>query len=160
MLKSRSNNKHLTVTLVYSYPYPRPAVTVDIVLLSGQASPRHILLIRRKNPPFQNQWALPGGFVDQDEDLESAAQRELAEETGITGLKLTQLQTFGKPGRDPRGHTVSIVYLSVLDAEPDGLLAASDAAEARWFSTDTLPTLAFDHSNIIAVALKHAERDG
>ena len=96
--------------------------------------------------PFQGQWALPGGFVDQDEDLEPAAQRELAEETGITGLRLTQMQTFGKPGRDPRGHTVSIVYLSVLDSEPDGLRAGSDAAEARWFSTDALPTLAFDHS--------------
>ncbi len=134
-------------------------MTVDIVLLTGQTSPRRILLVRRKNPPFQDQWALPGGFVDQDEDLEPAAQRELAEETGITGVRLTQLQTFGKPGRDPRGHTVSIVYLSVLDAEPDGLLAGSDAAEARWFNTDALPTLAFDHVNIISVALKRIERD-
>jgi 8-oxo-dGTP diphosphatase len=132
---------------------------VDIALLTGHTSPRRILLIRRKNPPFQDQWALPGGFVDQDEDLEPAAQRELAEETGITGLRLTQMQTFGKPGRDPRGHTVSIVYLSVLDSEPDGLRAGSDAAEARWFSTDALPTLAFDHSNIISVALERAERD-
>jgi len=145
---------------VYTYPYPRPAVSVDIALLTGHTSPRRILLIRRKNLPFQGQWALPGGFVDQDEDLEPAAQRELAEETGITGLRLTQMQTFGKPGRDPRGHTVSIVYLSVLDSEPDGLRAGSDAAEARWFSTDALPTLAFDHSNIISVALKRAERDG
>ena len=135
-------------------------MTVDIVVLIGQTLPRCILLIRRKNPPFENQWALPGGFVDQDEDLEPAAQRELAEETGITGLKLTQLQTFGKPGRDPRGHTVSIVYLSVLDTEPDGLRAGSDAAEARWFNTDALPTLAFDHANVISVALKRAEGDG
>ena len=149
----------MTVTPVYTYPYPRPAVSVDIALLTGRTSPRRILLIRRKNLPFQGQWALPGGFVDQDEDLEPAAQRELAEETGITGLRLTQMQTFGKPGRDPRGHTVSIVYLSVLDSEPDGLRAGSDAAEARWFSTDALPTLAFDHSNIISVALKRAERD-
>jgi len=145
---------------VYSYPQPRPAVTVDIVVLIGPTSPRCILLIRRKNPPFENQWALPGGFVDQDEDLEPAAQRELAEETGITGLKLTQLQTFGKPDRDPRGHTVSIVYLSVLDTEPDGLRAGSDAAEARWFNTDALPTLAFDHANVISVALNRAEGDG
>lgn len=131
---------------------------MDIVLLSGQTSPRRILLIRRKNPPFQNQWALPGGFVDQDEDLEPAAQRELAEETGITGLKLTQLQTFGKPGRDPRGHTVSIVYLSVVDAEPEGMQASSDAAEARWFAIDKLPMLAFDHAEIISVALKRANQ--
>jgi 8-oxo-dGTP diphosphatase len=135
-------------------------VTVDIVVLIGQTLPRCILLIRRKNPPFEDQWALPGGFVDHDEDLEPAAQRELAEETGITGLKLTQLQTFGKPGRDPRGHTVSIVYLSVLDTEPDGLRAGSDAAEARWFNTDALPTLAFDHANVISVALNRAEGDG
>ena len=135
-------------------------MTVDIVVLIGQTLPRCILLIRRKNPPFEDQWALPGCFVDQDEDLEPAAQRELAEETGITGLKLTQLQTFGKPGRDPRGHTVSIVYLAVLDAEPDGLRAGSDAAEARWFNTDALPTLAFDHANVISVALKRAEHDG
>ncbi|MEE8235887.1 MAG: NUDIX hydrolase [Gammaproteobacteria bacterium] len=133
---------------------------MDIVVLIGQTLPRCILLIRRKNPPFEDQWALPGGFVDQDEDLEPAAQRELAEETGITGLKLTQLQTFGKPGRDPRGHTVSIVYLSVLDTEPDGLRAGSDAAEARWFNTDALPTLAFDHANVISVALNRAEGDG
>ena len=132
---------------------------MDVVVLAGQPPKQRILLIRRSNPPFKEQWALPGGFVDQDEDLEPAAQRELAEETGLSRLKLTQLQTFGKPGRDPRGHTVSIVFLSVVDKELTGIQAASDAAEVRWFDIDDLPRLAFDHAEIISVALKRANQD-
>ena len=92
----------------YTYEYPRPAVTVDIVIATREESPR-VLLIRRKNEPFAGCWALPGGFVEMDETLESAARRELHEETGVKTKALVQLGTFGDPGRDPRGRTISVV---------------------------------------------------
>jgi ADP-ribose pyrophosphatase YjhB (NUDIX family) len=99
----------------YCYDFPRPAVTVDIVLFAGSENSIEVLLIKRARPPFKGRWAFPGGFVDSDESLDDAAGRELVEETGITGIKLNQLGAFGDPGRDPRGHTVSIVFTALLD---------------------------------------------
>ena len=96
--------------------YRNPAVTVDMALFTREENPR-ILLIKRKNPPFQDHWALPGGFMDYDEEIEDAAYRELEEETGITGVRLEQIHAFGKVGRDPRGRTVSIVYRAVVDLQ-------------------------------------------
>jgi 8-oxo-dGTP diphosphatase len=103
-----------------------------------------VLLIKRANEPFRGKWALPGGFVDKDEPLEDAAVRELKEETGLSNILLTQMHTFGNPGRDPRGHTVSVVFVGYLPLAAEAK-AGDDAAEVDWFSLDKLPELAFDH---------------
>ena len=135
----------------YCYDYPRPSVTVDIVLLTREPTPR-ILLIRRKRDPFAGAWALPVGFIDMDETLEQSARRELREETGIDVGELVQLYTFGDPGRDPRGRTISVAYLGRVDAAALAPVAADDAAEVGWFALDALPALAFDHDRIIEKA--------
>ncbi|MBW3565949.1 MAG: NUDIX hydrolase [Acidobacteria bacterium] len=135
----------------YCYEHPRPALTVDIVVFREQLGDE-VLLVRRKHPPFEGCWALPGGFVDQDEALDQTARRELMEETGIEAGELEQLGAWGEPGRDPRGHTVSVVYMTaVVDGEAR---ADDDAAEVRWFAIDELPTLAFDHSDIVRAAIE------
>jgi 8-oxo-dGTP diphosphatase len=137
----------------YCYEYPRPAVTVDIVLFWRAESGVKILLIKRRNEPFKEGWAFPGGFVDRDESLEDAASRELLEETGLTGIHLEQIGAFGDPGRDPRGHTVSVVFCAVLDDRVDAS-AGDDAADAAWHSATHPPKLAFDHKKILRLALK------
>lgn len=138
---------------MYTYRYPHPAVTVDVALFAGIPARRRLLLVRRASPPFAGHWALPGGFVDIDEDLEDAARRELLEETGLAAGPLRQLGTWGTPGRDLRERVISVVYLGELPAAtgPD---AGSDAAEAAWFGTDVLPVLAFDHADIVDTALQ------
>lgn len=135
----------------YTYAFPRPALTVDIIIFRLNNNLPELLLIRRGNDPFKGKWALPGGFVDEDEPLEKAAARELEEETSLKGILLTQMHTFGEPGRDPRGHTVSVVYVGYL---PEGAVARAgdDAAQAAWFSLDDLPSMAFDHDKIVAMA--------
>lgn len=149
----------------FTYEFPRPAVTVDTALFAMRAEDLAVLLVQRKNPPFRGAWALPGGFVDRDEALERAAARELQEETGVTGVRLEQLGAFGDPGRDPRGHCITVAFYSfvVADTQP---VAADDAADAAWVSVRELPLpswgerqparnavrLAFDHARIIDVA--------
>lgn len=128
------------------------AVTVDIVCLYPAVKPVEIALIQRANPPFAGQWALPGGFVEIDEDLEAAARRELFEETHLNPLTLEQFHCFGNPGRDPRGRTISIAYLALFDDVQTGQ-ADDDAAAFSWFPLNALPPLAFDHSQIIAKVL-------
>jgi 8-oxo-dGTP diphosphatase len=135
----------------HCYPYPRPSLTVDLVLVTRGPRPR-VLLIRRKHEPFAGKWALPGGFVDENEPLEAAARRELREETGVAAAELEQLRTFGDPGRDPRGWTVSVVFLGRIDAEQVSPQAADDAAAVDWFPLDALPELGFDHEEILKVA--------
>ena len=129
------------------------AVTVDSVVFCKANNQFKVLLIQRKNDPFKGQWALPGGFVDEGEDLETAAKRELEEETGLKVESLQQVQAFGKPGRDPRGHTISIAFLSRIYCEED-LKPSDDADDASWFKIEKLPEmeLAFDHDEIINVA--------
>jgi 8-oxo-dGTP diphosphatase len=134
--------------------FRRPAVTVDGAVLVRR--PHHggkvrcfLLLIERKHDPFAGQWALPGGFVEYGEDIEAAAHREVAEETGLAGLPLRQFRTFGAPDRDPRGHTISVVYVAELVGEPPQVAGADDAARAAWFDVDELPPLAFDHAQIV-----------
>lgn len=133
--------------MIYTYAYPRPSVTVDIIVISKEKD--QILLIERGNEPFKNQWALPGGFVDMDEDLEVAAYRELQEETSISDIKLTQFKTYGKPGRDPRGRTISIVYHGILKNVDQKIIAGDDAKNLQWFHLPNLPKMGFDHSLII-----------
>jgi 8-oxo-dGTP diphosphatase len=128
-------------------------LTTDCVLFSAIEGDLNILLIQRDKSPFEGSWALPGGFMEIDETLENAAYRELKEETGITSIKLKQLGIFDKPGRDPRGRVISVAFYALLDKHvlPK---AASDARQARWFSFNNLPPLAFDHAEIIALAVQ------
>jgi len=136
----------------YSYAYPHPAVTTDVVIFTIRDRLLQLLLIRRALEPFQGHWALPGGFLDMNEDLEHCAARELEEETGVRGVYLEQLYTFGRPERDPRERVVSVAYFALVPSERLALKAASDASDAAWFPFAQLPPLAFDHDEIIRVA--------
>lgn len=127
-------------------------VTVDIIAIDYTGE--KILLIERKNDPFKGMWALPGGFVDENEDLVDAAHRELKEETSIEVETLIQVGAFGKPGRDPRQHTVSVAFTGKASSNAK-VQAADDAKEARWFDRNKLPNLAFDHADIIKEANKY-----
>lgn len=131
---------------------PIAVVSVDAVVFDN--TPRgttSILLIKRANDPFKGQWALPGGHVERDETLDTAVVRELQEETGLTGVKMTQFRTFGDPYRDPRGRFFTVVYVGV--ATNTEIMAGDDAAQAQWFPIHALPPLAFDHDKIIAEAI-------
>lgn len=137
----------------FSYRYPHPAVTTDVVVFAIRDQRLHLLLIRRANPPYKGHWALPGGFLDIDEDLDTCAQRELTEETGLAELYIEQLYTFGATERDPRERVISVAYFAIVP--PNRLnepAAASDAAAVGWFAFDRLPELAFDHIDIIRTA--------
>lgn len=138
----------------YTYEFPRPALTVDCVIFGlDESSKLKVLLIQRAKEPFRHCWALPGGFVDMDENLESSALRELEEETGVTNVFIEQLYTFGEPGRDPRGRTVSVAYYALVNLAEHPVKAASDAQAARWFEIDQLSDLAFDHQQILQIAI-------
>ncbi len=138
----------------YSYPYPRPSVTVDCVIFAyAVGKSLKVLLIQRQHEPYEGRWALPGGFVEEEETLEEAALRELQEETGVQDVFVEQLYTFGEPGRDPRGRVITIAYYALVNLEEHPVRASSDARMARWFEVDRLPPLAFDHDLILEAAL-------
>lgn len=134
-------------------------VTADAVVFgAGEQGEQYLLLIQRKNEPFKEKWAFPGGFVEDDEDLGTAAVRELQEETGLE-LKTTdviQLGAWGKPGRDPRGRTVTVAFMAKVDMNGQQVKAADDAKAVKWWPVDSLPALAFDHQEILKVALNRA----
>lgn len=132
------------------------AVTVDSVVFCKTEKDFKVLLVQRKNDPFKDLWALPGGFVNENEDLETAAIRELKEETGVKVESMEQVKAFGKPNRDPRGHTISIAFLSRIYCEED-LTPSDDAKDAKWFKIEKLldMDLAFDHDEIINVAQQY-----
>jgi 8-oxo-dGTP diphosphatase len=145
---------------LFSYSYPRPSLTVDVALVTLETRPR-VLLIQRKHEPFAGRWALPGGFVDENERLIDAARRELKEETGLAQADLEQLHTFGDPGRDPRGWTVSVAYLARVLPKQLKPVAADDAADVAWFPLDAPADLAFDHADILTrVRYRLADRAG
>jgi 8-oxo-dGTP diphosphatase len=147
LANKKSSDKKSKKKKQHCYDYPRPSVTVDIVLFNRN----EVLLIKRARAPFKGQWALPGGFVDEGESLEAAAARELKEETGLYGIGLEQIGAFGDPGRDPRGHTISIAFAALLENRPEAK-AADDAEDARWHRVARPPKLAFDHKKIIRLA--------
>jgi len=138
----------------HTYQYPHPAVTVDACLFTIHDDQLKILLIRRALEPFLGDWALPGGFIHMDENLETAVKRELEEETGASGFYFEQLETFGQVDRDPRERVISVAYFALAPADHVTLKADTDASEAAWFAVDDLPDLAFDHAGIVSKAVK------
>lgn len=137
---------------MYQYEYPHPAVTTDIVIFTVRDKQLKLLLIMRGGEPFKGKWALPGGFVQLDEDLETGARRELAEETGVSGVYLEQLYTYGAVDRDPRERVITVAYSALIPSDQIVLQAATDAEAVGWFSMDEFPKLAFDHKKIVDMA--------
>ena len=144
--------------------YRNPALTVDGVVLHRRphgllGDSFSVLLVRRGQEPFRDRYALPGGFVEYGEDLDDAIVREVEEETALSGLPFRQFRAFGKPGRDPRGHTVSVVYVAVVIGEEPAVTGGDDAAAAEWFPVKRLPDLAFDHAMILSRVLETLNLD-
>ena len=143
----------------YVYDWPRPMVTVDAVVFKFTKKKIKLLLIERGNEPFKGKWAFPGGFVGMDEELADAVARELAEETGLTNVKLEQMHTFGKCGRDPRGRQITIAYMGIISRGAGRIKAGDDAAKAKWFDINNLPAnMAFDHNEVATFAIKKLKR--
>lgn len=140
----------------YTYKYPRPAVTADCVVITSEEEPR-VLLIERGEEPFKGCWAIPGGFLNMDETTEQCAIRELEEETRLKIDKANQIGAYCKVDRDPRGRTISVAYLAIVE-RPLEVSGQDDAAKAKWFPVNALPPLAFDHDEIMADAMtKYAQ---
>jgi len=138
--------------MAYIYKYPRPAVTADSIVITKETEPK-VLLIQRGFDPFKGAWAFPGGFMNMDETTEQCAIRELEEETGLRLSDIHQIGTYSKVDRDPRGRTVTVAYLAIID-EPIGVIGQDDAVKAEWWPLFDLPHLAFDHYDIMQDAIK------
>ena len=134
----------------YTYKYQRPAVTADCVVITKEAEPK-VLLIQRGADPYKGCWAFPGGFMNMDETTEQCAIRELEEETGLKVSTVRQIGAYSKVDRDPRGRTITVAYLALID-KPVEVTGQDDAAKADWFPLSALPELAFDHADIMADA--------
>lgn len=134
-------------------PKQNIAVTTDCAIFCGKNGEEKILLVQRKKEPFRGQWALPGGFLETDEPLETGAMRELEEETGLKVEEVFQVKAFGQPGRDPRGRTISIAFWGQIATE-EAVVGKDDAADAKWFLIRDLPELAFDHDEIVQAAIE------
>lgn len=137
--------------MAYTYKYPRPAVTADCIVITREEEAK-VLLIQRGDNPFKGCWAFPGGFMNMDETTEQCAIRELEEETGLKVSDIHQIGAYSKVDRDPRGRTVTVAYLSVID-KPLPVTGQDDAAKAEWWPLSSLPILAFDHDEIISDAI-------
>ena len=137
--------------MTYTYKYPRPAVTADCIVITKEADAK-VLLIQRGDDPYKGCWAFPGGFMNMDETTEQCAIRELEEETGMKVTGLHQIGAYSKVDRDPRGRTVTVAYLVVID-KPLPVIGQDDAAQAEWWTLSSLPKLAFDHDDIMADAI-------
>ncbi|MBU1377465.1 MAG: NUDIX hydrolase [Alphaproteobacteria bacterium] len=138
----------------FIYEYPHPAVATDIAVFTLRRGALNVLLIERGAAPYLGAWALPGGFLQPDEELDQCARRELLEETGVDADLLMQFATFSAPDRDPRERVISVAYLALLASDELRLEASTDAAQARWFPIGDLPELAFDHDTILRRAFE------
>ena len=138
---------------MYTYKYPHPAVTTDCVVFGFDGETLNLLLINRGIEPYKGCWALPGGFMKMNETAEEGALRELQEETGVKDIYIEQLQAFSTVDRDPRERVITIAFLAFVRQEKYEVIAGDDAAKAQWFPINELPELAFDHKEIITVAL-------
>lgn len=136
---------------MYCYKYPHPAVTADCIVFNREGSSISVLLIKRKNEPFKDCWAFPGGFINIDESAEDAAVRELKEETGLEISNIKQLKAYSNPGRDPRERVITIAFIA--ESRKREVKGGDDAKEAGWFDISNLPSLAFDHYNILQDAI-------
>lgn len=143
----------------FCYKYPHPAVTVDGVVFGFDGVGLNILLVQRGIEPYKDKWAFPGGFMHIDETAKTAVQRELKEETGLDNIYVEQLGVFSEVNRDPRERVVTIAFYALLRQSHYQLSAGDDAADARWFSVDNIPPLAFDHDRIFRVALERLRRN-
>lgn len=143
----------------YIYDWPRPMVTVDAVVFGFFKNKAKLLLIERKKGPFKGKWALPGGFVEIDEELEDAVARELAEETELRNIRLEQMHTFGTVGRDPRGRQITTAFMGIATKGQTKIKAGDDAAKAQWFDIEKLPKdLAFDHEEVARFGIRKLKR--
>lgn len=140
--------------MAHTYQFARPALTVDVAVFALDEQDLQVMLIERDLPPFAGSWALPGGFVRIGETLDQAATRELQEETGLADIYLEQLYTFGQMDRDPRERVVTVAYYALVNLAGHDVKASTDARNAAWFSVNDLPTLAFDHRQILDIALE------
>ena len=136
---------------MYCYKYPHPAVTADCIVFNKENNEISVLLIKRRNEPFKDCWAFPGGFINIDESAEDAALRELKEETGLEVKSIEQLKAYSNPGRDPRERVITIVFIA--ESKIKEVEGSDDAKEAKWFNISNLPPLAFDHELILKDAL-------
>ena len=138
---------------MYTYKYPHPAVTTDCIVFGFDGTKLNLLLINRGIEPYKGSWALPGGFMKIDETAEQGALRELQEETGVKDIYIEQLQAFTAVDRDPRERVMTIAFMAFVRQEKYEVIAGDDAAKAQWFPVNSLPQLAFDHKEIITLAL-------
>ena len=136
----------------YTYPFPRPSVTTDCVIFGYDGKDLKLLLVERGIPPFKGMWALPGGYLQMDEDAIDGAKRELFEETGLRDAYIEQFRTFSAVDRDPRGRVITIAHLALVRISE--VKGGDDAAKARWFPLKDVPQLAFDHDMILREAMK------
>ncbi|WMX12502.1 MULTISPECIES: NrtR DNA-binding winged helix domain-containing protein [unclassified Aureispira] len=144
--------------MLYNKTNYKPSVTVDCVVFGlDKSADVRVLLIKRAYEPFKNAWAIPGGFIKENETLDAAAQRELEEETGVRDIFIEQLYTFGSLDRDPRGHVISVAYFALINLEEHPTSAATDAQDAQWFKLSEVPELAFDHAQILDMAIKRLD---
>ena len=137
--------------MAYTYKYPRPAVTGDCIVITKEENAK-VLLIQRGDEPYKGTWAFPGGFMNMDETTEQCAIRELEEETGLKVKDVHQIGAYSKVDRDPRGRTITVAYLAIID-KPISVVGQDDAAKAEWWPISALPQLAFDHDVIMADAI-------
>jgi len=138
----------------HCYDYPRPALTADCLIFGRKENVWLVLLIERLHEPYQGCWALPGGFINMDETLEEGAARELFEETGLQNIPLEQFQAFSRVDRDPRGRTVSVAFIGFAEIQIVHPRAGDDAARVKWFPVSEVPALAFDHAEMLSLALR------
>jgi 8-oxo-dGTP diphosphatase len=138
----------------YQYEYERPALATDCAIFGFDGGELKLLLLKREKEPFENKWALPGGFVYMDETTEAAAKRILLEKAGVKDVFIEQLYTFSRIDRDPRERIVSVSYFALVNKSQFEVIAGRDTIQAAWHPISLLPELGFDHGEIVKMAIE------